>query len=192
MIRVDPNLWTYKSICNKVIEFEAQGYNIEVLMLDYLSKVSLIGCNNMGVLGSDMCELFSRVRNFCASKKILLITPHQLSTEAKNLVRGGMPQSDFVKEVAGKGYYERSKSLDTVIDVELFINIAKHNGNKDSYFTVQRGKHRGAPIISDEKKYFMLKFPTGCPIPPDIDTEDSSFKKIPSLTNSVADDFFSK
>ena len=190
MVRVDPNQWTYKSICNKVIEFEAQGYNVEVLMLDYLSKVSLLGCTNMGVLGSDMCELFSRVRNFCASKKILMITPHQLSTEAKNLIRSGIPPAEFVKEVAGKGYYERSKSLDTVLDIELFIHKFTHN--KESYFTVQRGKHRGAPIIGEEKKYFMLKFPLGHPIPPDIDTEDSSFSKIPSLNNSVADDFFGK
>lgn len=67
MMRVDPNQWTYRSICNKVIELEAQGYNVEVLMVDYLSKVPTIGCVSTGPSGTDVMDQLGRMRQFCAS-----------------------------------------------------------------------------------------------------------------------------
>lgn len=66
LLRVNPDQWTYMSICNKIVELEAEGYNVEVLMMDYLSKVPTTGCTNTGAIGTDVCDLFSRVRNFCS------------------------------------------------------------------------------------------------------------------------------
>jgi hypothetical protein len=65
MLRVDPTQWSYKHICNKIIEYETQGYNVEILMLDYLAMVPTVGCTNTGPTGTDMRDLFRRVRNFC-------------------------------------------------------------------------------------------------------------------------------
>lgn len=104
-------------------------------------------------------------------KNILLISCHQLSTEAKQLIRNGVPGIDFVKEIANKGYYEGSKQLDQVVDLELHQHIAKISNNK-FYLTVQRGKRRYPEIIPEDKKYFMLPFPEKIPcIPPNIDYE---------------------
>lgn len=176
MLRVDPTLWTYKDICNKVIEYEAAGYEIKLLMLDYLSMVPTTGCNTGGTIGTDIRELFRRIRNFCSPKKIPVITPHQLSTEAKNLARSGLPRENFVKEIAEKGYYSGSKQLDQEMDVDIYIDLVK--ANKETYLAVQRGKHRIPTIIDDEAKYFLLKFPHRLPIPDDIlDEEDTSFTK---------------
>jgi hypothetical protein len=66
MIRIDPNQWTYKNVCNKVIELEAQGYSVEVLDIDYLYKIPKTGCET-GTLGHDVMDQLSRVRGFCAS-----------------------------------------------------------------------------------------------------------------------------
>jgi len=188
LLRVDPTQWTYKSICNKVIELEAQGYNVEVLALDYLAMVPTIGCVNTGPMGTDLRDLFRRMRNFCAPKKITLITPHQLSTDAKNIIRSGTPEDHFVKEIAEKGYYSGTKQLDQEVDVEIYIHLFKHN--KETYFSVQRGKHRIPTIINDEDKYYLMKFPKKMPLPDDIYTEDQSFKKLPSASSNVNDDLF--
>ena len=188
MLRVDPSQWTYKSICNKVVELEAQGYEIHLVMLDYMAMVPTIGCINTGALGTDIRDMIRRLRNFFSTRRITCITPHQLSTDAKQLLRGGMPEAEFVKEVTEKGYWAGSKQLCQEIDVELHIHLFKHN--KESYLSVQRGKHRIPTILPEDKKYYMMKFPKGMPIPDDVNTEDSSFRKLQSAMSNAADELF--
>ncbi len=185
-MRVDPTRWSYKNICNKVIELEAQGYEIHVLMLDYLAHVPTTGCINSGAQGTDLRDMFRRMRNFCSPRKIALITPHQLSSDAKSLSRGGIPDEQFVKEINEKGYYAGSKQLDQEVDWELYIHIAKEN--RRSYLTVQRGKHRIPSIIDDEDKYFMLPFPKKTPIPDDINGKNIGLKKYPDGSVSENED----
>lgn len=187
MMRVDPSQWTYRSICNKIIELEAQGYSVEVLMLDYLSKVNRAGCN-AGVIGSEMGDLLNRMRNFCSSRGTLLLTPHQLSTEAKNLIRGTLPEEVFVKEIAEKGYWEENKGLDRIFDLGLLIHLFKYN--KETYFAIARDKHRIPTIIDDDDKFAMMKFPHKMPIPHDINGDDISFKKIGKAVSNANDDLF--
>jgi replicative DNA helicase len=188
MMRVDPNNWTYKSICNKVIELEAQGYSVKVLMVDYLSQVSKIGCTNTGMIGGEVGDLMSRIRNFTSAKKILFITPHQLSTEAKNLLRGGLPEDHFVKEIAEKGYWEGNKGLDRIFDLGLLIHLFKHNG--ETYLSIQRDKHRISSIVEDAYKYFIMKFPKFMPLPHDYDVESTGFRKLPSAASNASEDLF--
>jgi hypothetical protein len=181
MIHVNPDAWSYKDLFDYVTNLETEGYEIKVLMLDYLSKISTRGCTTSGIAGADVVELFSKVRNFCISKNIVGITPHQLSTEAKMLIRNGLPEDTFVKTIASLGYYEKSRSLDTVVDLELYIHLFKHNG--ETLFSVQRGKSRGTPITSEQSKYFMLRFPKSMPIASDIAINDTSITKLPNTSN---------
>lgn len=177
MFRVDPTQWTYKDICNKIIELEAQGYEIQVLMLDYLALVPTTGCT-IGPAGIDRRDQFRRVKNFCQARKITVITPHQLSTEAKQLIRNGVPEANFVKEVAEKGYTEGSKQLDQEVDLEIYIHLFSQN--KKWYLSVQRGKHRIPTIIDTDDKYFILPFLNkDTPLLEDVDREDSSIKTPP-------------
>lgn len=188
MMRVDPTQWTYKSICNKIIELEAQGYAVEVLCLDYLAMIPTIGCISTGPMGTDIRDLFRRVRNFCTPRGILMLTPHQLSTEAKQLIRAGTPEDQFVKEINEKGYYSGTKQLDQEVDLELYIHLFKYN--KETYFAVQRGKHRIPTILADEYKFFMMKFPKGMPLPDSRPGEQLGFRKLPSATANASDDLF--
>lgn len=188
MLRVDPTQSTYKHICNKIIELEANGYEVHMVMIDYLGMVPTTGCINSGPMGTDVRDMFRRIRNFCGPKKITVITPHQLSTEAKQMVRGGTPEDQFVKEIAERGYWAGSKQLDQEMDLEMHIHLFKHQ--KETYLSVQRGKHRVPTIVNDDDKYFLLKFPSKMPIPSDIDEEDSGFSKLPNRGNLPDSDTF--
>jgi hypothetical protein len=188
MLRIDPTQWTYKSICNKVIEYEAQGYAVEVLMMDYLYKIPRTGCISTGPTGSDVMDQLSRVRNFCAGKKIAFITPHQISTEAKSLIRGGTPEDQFVKEIAERGYWEGTKGLDRVYDLCILIHLFK--SGKETYLSVLREKHRIPTIVDEDKKYFLFKFPYKMPIPSDLRGEKISFRRLKSAPSNASEELF--
>jgi hypothetical protein len=173
MLRINPSLWTYKDIQNKVLNFEAEGYEVQLLMLDYLPMIPTTGCEQ-GPMGHDYRDLVRRMRNFCSAKKILLITPWQLSTDAKMRIREGA--SDFVKKCPGMGYYAGSKQIDQEVDGELFWHIEKFNGR--AYLTIQRGKHRLPTVIPDSDKYFALLFPEKGSIPDDFNGPEITLRKV--------------
>jgi hypothetical protein len=137
MMRVNPSEWTYLDVQNKVLQLESEGFEVIALFVDYLAMLPTTGCI-MTTAGSDIRDMFRRIRNFCAPRHILFITPHQLSSDAKKLYRDG--QNNFVKILPGKGYYDGSQRLDQEVDLELFQHIEYVNGKP--YLTLQRGKHR--------------------------------------------------
>jgi len=155
MARMKAKQMTYRDICNEVIKYESMGYEIHALVLDYLGLVPAIGCFGGGVAGGDMQDMFARMREFCNTRKITLITPHQISTDAKrNILR--VSQTGFVKEMVGKGYYKGCASLDNEFDCEIFIHIEKFNGR--SYLTIQRGKQRVNIPLPEEFHHVVLAF----------------------------------
>ncbi|EKD22643.1 MAG: hypothetical protein ACD_84C00026G0003 [uncultured bacterium] len=170
---VNPSLWTYRDICNKIIELEAEGYEVHLLMLDYLLKVPTTGCD-MGPAGHDIRNMYERIRNFCAARKIASITPHQLSTDAKMMIREG--RTGFVRELIGKGFYAGCKQIDQVVDIEIFIHIETVNGI--SYLTVQRGKHRKIKQTPIEYQYCVLMFNSVGGILDDVGKADTTRKKV--------------
>ena len=170
LVRADPSLWTYQNIFSLINQYEAQGYEVQMMILDYLAILPTTGCDNSGPAGTALRDMFRRVRNFSSSKNIAMISAHQLSTESKALIRNGIQDSLFVKEVAGKGYTEGSKQIDQVVDFEIYIYKAKIN--KKWHLTVNRGKHRGVGIIDDNLLYFALPFPYRAPILENINDEN--------------------
>ncbi len=190
LLRVNPDQWTYRSVCNKIIELEAQGYNIEVLMLDYLSKLSTEGCAQ-GPAGTEYLDMFSKIRNFVSPKKIACITPHQLNTEASQLIRSGIPDDQLVKRAAGGSYTQHSRQLSQIADLELYIHICKQDNN--SFLSVARGKHRIPTITPEGNLYFLLQFPNnGMPIPDDdmVAGTDSSIRRLNALTTNAPAELF--
>lgn len=189
-LRVNSSEWTYKSIFDKILEYEASGYEIQIVITDYLSKLPTTFCDTSGPQGTAFRDMLTKMRDFMSSKEILYINAHQMSTDAKQLIRNGVPAKDLVKEIQNKGYYEGSKQLDQVVDLELYQHIAKVG--KNYYLTIQRGKHRTPNIVPDELKYFMLPFPHKIPcIPPNVNIkgEYTGFKysQIDSLLNITND-----
>lgn len=169
ILRINPAEWTYKHLFNKVLEYEAEGYEIHSVVIDYLSKLPTTGCITSGPSGTDVRDLFNRTRNFFSAKKILNIQPHQISTEALGLVRSGVNGFDFINELANKNYYSESKQIPQVVDGELYLS----KGKKDKKWAlfIGKGKHRTPTITPDEDKQTMLWFPKNAPIPEDIHDE---------------------
>lgn len=169
LLRVNPTEWSYKDVFNYIISLEAEGYAVEGLWLDYMGLLPTTGCIQ-GAQGEALRDMLRRFRNFCMAKGIMFVTPHQMSTDAKSLLRGQSTDSNFVKEVAERGYSAGSKQLDNELDLEFYQHLAKHG--KQTYLTIQRGKHRIPTIVDDANKYFVLKFPhPQMPIPDDIPGE---------------------
>lgn len=183
LMRVNPSEWTFKDIQNTVLELEANGYELHLLMLDYLPMIPTTGCDQ-GPAGHDYRDLVRRMRNFCSSKRIALITPWQISTDGKMQLREG--RSEFVKHIAGMGYFAGSKQIDQEVDLELVIHIEKHSGR--AFLTVQRGKHRLPTIISDAEKYFVLPFPEKGSILDDLNKPKISRRKLGTSFGSEVDD----
>lgn len=173
MYQVNPSDWGYRDLQNLVMQEEAAGYEVHVCIVDYLSVMSLKGCD-VEAAGHALRDLYKRTRNFFVERNILFMTPHQLSTDAKMLIREG--RNDFVKQLEGRGYYAGSKQIDQVVDGELFMHIEKLNGR--AYLTLFRGKQRNVEAIDDAKKYVVLPFPVVGPIPDDIGKARIDLKKV--------------
>ena len=173
IFKVNPSDWTYKHLFDKMASYEAMGLEIQFLVVDYLSLIPTTGCRKDGPMGTDLRDLVRRVRNYIDEKAIAFLTAHQLSSDAKQHLRVGTPDSLFPKEIANKGYYSGSKQLDQEFAAAAVMHIAKMKGI--SYLVFQREKHRGAGIIDDEDLYCMIPFPKGAPIPSDVNKEDSTY-----------------
>lgn len=171
MYRVDPARWGYRDLINLILKLESQGYEVKVLMLDYLQQLPADSLRHSGPTGSEIRALFRIIRNFTNPRGIVFITPHQLSTEAKQLIRDG--RDNFVKGLPGKGYYDGCKTIDQEVDIELFIHIEIVNGQ--AYLTVQRGKHRSNNRAEPIDCYTALPFIKRGVILDDVNIQDSSF-----------------
>ena len=174
MIHVSPSMWGYKSIINYVMELEAQGYEVCCLMLDYLLKISKDGLEKGLAAGQDVRAIYEKLHEFCKPRRILFITPHQLSTQAKELLRTGAPR--FVTHLPGGGYYADSKQIDQVIDGEIFFHIEKYK--RESWFTMQLGKQRRNKLTAEEFRYCVYKFPRSGPIIPDVGSVNEAYRRV--------------
>lgn len=174
MCRKNPSDFTYHDLADMVNHFESEGYEIHGIVCDYLNMMSKKGCTTGGPTGSDVRDLFRRVRNLCTPKGIAFVTPHQLSTEAKSLVRQGV--DNFVQEIANKGYYDSCRTIDQEVDLEIYIHIERVG--RESYLTMQRGKHRKIKITDVSDLYSVLKFEPVGGILDDVNGEDLSRKRV--------------
>lgn len=170
MRRIDPSEWSYRRFIMFLEGLIADGHEIVALFVDYLNMVPKTGIPS-GIAGNDIKLLFRYVRNFCSSRGISCFTPHQISSDAKTLLRQGTAPEEFVKEVAGKGYYEHCRTLDTEPDLEIYLHLVKRF-NK-TYLTVARGKHRDVKGTPLEDCYFIMPFEPICQLPLDYNKPDS-------------------
>jgi hypothetical protein len=171
--RVNPSEFTYSTLFDLIMKYESQGYEIHAIFFDYLNMISKKGCNQ-GYSGVDVRDLFRRVRNFCAPRGITFITPHQISQDAKKLMRTGV--DNFVQEIVGKGYYDSCGTIDQEVDIEILFH--KEILGTMSYLTLQRGKHRKIEITPTQDLYFVLPFQPIGTIAVDIFGKDMSMKKV--------------
>lgn len=183
MCRMNPSDVSYHTIQDYILRLEAEGYEVHLLVVDYLNMINKKGCAQ-GPAGFEVRDLFRRMRNFTSEHRIAFITPHQLSTEAKSLVRQGV--ENFVQEIANKGYYDSCRTIDQEVDLEVYVHIVKVNG--ESYLTVQRGKHRKVKPTNLKDLFFVLPFSPVGAIRDDINGPDTTRKHVGGGTMGSADE----
>lgn len=172
--------FSFADLEERIRKFEADGFEIHLLCVDYLALMSKAGLETGGAAhaaGQDIRMLFRKTRALAADHNIHIMTPHQLSTEAKMLIREDMKVNTFVSDIAGKGYYDSCRTLDQEVDLEVHVHIVKSDGRK--FLTVARGKHRGLIEQTIEQDlYCVLPFGAIGAIPWDYGKKDRTLRKV--------------
>lgn len=171
MYRMDPSTTTFQSYVDLITRLEAEGFEIHAVVVDYLNMFNKQGMIQ-GASGYESRDLWRRMRNFNGPRGTIFISPHQLSPDAKRLVRTDV--EDFLKIIANKGYWDGCTTIDQEVDLEIYIHIVKVNGK--SYLTVQRGKHRGVNNTPERHLSTVLPFKEVGNIPDDIHGKDISMR----------------
>lgn len=180
--RFNPSYFTFDALKSFVEKIERSGYEVIFMSIDYLNKMSKRGCAAGGVAGDDIKDLFTKTFNYVAAKKIAFATAHQMSTEAKQMERNGVDM--LVKEVKELGYYENCRSLDQIVDIEIYQHKIFHNGKY--YITWQRGKHRKPTITPDEMMFCIYEFEKIGTFKPDIFGEAKFSRRLGGGTGANA------
>ena len=175
---INPLVSSYQTIINRCIELESKGYHIEVLAIDYLSKIPTTGCVQ-GSLGDDVMDQLSRMRAYAAANQILLVSPHQLSTDAKRKLET-VPAEQFLHVIKGGGFFEKTKGLDRIYDIGILIHKVETQTNGDWLHCVV-DKHRFPSVVDSKLKSWYMQFPSNkMPIPSNIHDENYQVhRKIP-------------
>lgn len=183
IVRADSSTWSYAEIQSCVLQFESQGYEIHLTLIDYLNLANKNGLTHSRA-DADIQELFRRTKNFFAAKNIALLTPVQLSPDAMELKRQGNKMLSM--QISDGSYYEGCRGLSREPELELFIDIVKDNGRK--YQTFARGKHRGQNDTPEEHKFFILEFQKIGGLRWDVNGTDTSLSKFGSVRNAEGEE----
>lgn len=177
MLRIDGSSFDYMRLFSLLDHYQAQGYEIVTLLIDYLLIMTKRGCDQPAGTGSDSRDLLRRVRNYCTTRNIILCTPLQLSTNAKEtrankLNTEGHNPLAFINELRRSNMYDTCRSLEQEIDLELFLDIVSIQGKK--HLAIGRGKHRGTLSETPEKhRIAILPFSEVGRLVPDMGTDNT-------------------
>jgi len=176
----DPSMLTYRSVMKRVYDLEAKGHEIKVCGIDYLTKMSTVGCT-MGPHGTDKRDLVKRLMTFFKARNCVIMSPSQTNTAANNLLEDGIEPYELPKIIAERGMYADSRQLHQEFD--LSTQQQKFVKGGKPYLAIMREKHRTAPeILEEHKKYLILPFPSnGGPIPMDLDTKPIGYRNLDQL-----------
>ena len=178
----NPSELTYRKVLTYLLNLENKGHDVRVMICDYLLKVPTVGCDRSGAAGTDIRDLVSRVRNFMMARKILFITPGQLSPQVKDELIKGTSEHDILNAIAEKSLYAGSKQIGQVLDISILLKKVRSRETGLTYLDVLIEKHRAPEAIDDKYKHFGLVFPkdTRLSIPDDVSQPKKvSVKSIP-------------
>lgn len=181
--QIEANKDSMQHMFDRVRNLEMKGHEIIWYGYDYLGLVPIDKIP--GESKSDKLQiLFRRVRSFMIARGICFVTPHQLSPEAKKMLKETDDESEvyFAREVAGKSMTETSTKITNEVDGELTIHVAKTNTR--NYFTGCVGKMRGEGC-EPVKRFFIYDIDPVHGLKHDINGKPQ-FRR--SLQQKLADD----
>lgn len=159
----------HEQLKETIDNYKNLGYEVVCVCLDYMSKMKRSTGGNKDWV--DLGDLSDGIFNTIKSDEILFITPHQFNRDMSKIAEQG--KTNVVKYFGTSGV---SGSLEVArnADLEISVYIEKDH-NKQSWLTVQRGKHRYVDDTPEKHKYFAYKFDPDLGIVDDIDDETPRF-----------------
>lgn len=152
------NKFGYDEFVSLIESYEAQGYQIAAILVDYANKMKKGSGNTKENTKQDhlaITELFENMCTYTKTKGILFITAHQLNREAMKAALNATGVN-HVKNFSA-AFAAGSIGASQEIDLEIFIHLEmNHLGQK--FLTMQRGKHRYVDNTPETHKYCAYQF----------------------------------
>lgn len=148
----DASTFTYEEYFECIAKYQAMGYEVHFVSLDYAGRMSTKGCIASSGSGSEKRDLVKRLQAHALKNKYALMTAWQMSSDAQTKLREG--EQFLVKAVCELGYYLDCRTVHNEADMEVyqaFVTV----GN-DKYITWQRGKHRKPGNQPEQKMKFCV------------------------------------
>lgn len=185
ILSYDPNAYDVWDLIDDLNKYEAAGYEIYGIIVDYPKLICQGKVRGGGRRQTRMDELisytFEVMRNHCYNKYITQVTAHQLSTDAVKIKRE-MKSPGFIKKIAPDSYFEDCNGLKRKVDKELFVDIYDAE-NGDRYLCMSVGKDRSNEDIPYKWKNFFYKFEEFGGIVDDLHVEAPEGNALYSLAN---------
>lgn len=158
---------------NTVEKYESLGYEVIICMVDYLNKMKKQSSLFDGESSShqSLAALAEGSFDYNKSKEILFITPHQFNRKMQELA--DRIKTNVVKHFSADGV-GGSLVINQTADLEIYVYI-EADLDKNSWLTVQRGKHRYVDDTPVAHRYFAQRFDDTLGIRDDIDLKRKLF-----------------
>lgn len=166
--------FSYEKFTETIERYEALGYEVVAVLLDYMEKMAKsrnLDKNNSEWL--NLGDLTNNIFGYIKSKEILFITPHQFNRDMSRIAEQG--KTNVVKHFGTSGV-SGSVEVARVVDLEISVYIEEDH-KKQSWLTVQRGKHRYVDDTPKTHRYFAYKFDEKLGILDDYGTDENGKPK---------------
>lgn len=169
LVCFDPNNMDVWDLINVLKGYEAEGFEIAAVIVDYMELLTKKGSRTKR-LDELIVYCYEVLRNYCFPRSITQVHAHQLNTATDEILRE-TGSAGFAKKTAGGGFTMNCKSLETKVDGSCNMHI--HRIEDEAYLTFAWAKNRTSSDTPERAKSFAYKFERYGGITPDINEEKS-------------------
>lgn len=172
----------YDEYCRLIEKYEAIGYEILVVMVDYMEKMKKKSSLYNGEVDSHnaLAALCQGLFDFNKSKEILFISPHQCNRVMQQVA--DRVKTNVVKHFSTDGV-SGSIAINQIADLEIYVYI-EHDLDKKAWLTTMRGKHRYMDDTPMSRRYCAYPFDDRIGIVGDVDSKKKFVRDIYAVSGS--------
>ena len=150
----NPLSWTYEDIFRFTEGLEKAGCRLIAAFFDYLFKVPKTGCHLTQVIGEDVKVFYTRIRAYYKMRDCLIWSPHQMNSSARDALE--YSSGLLVENINGLGKLEGCRTIDDVVDVEIYQHIETDKKSNNVALSLMRGKHKLEGEIQNKQDLLVL------------------------------------
>lgn len=156
ILRYLPDQFGYEELVALVNHYEAQGYYVYMVVIDYMNNMRKGGDKSSSGAGNHLMvkELYNKSTNYMKTKGASLISAHQLNREAQKLANSG--KSNVVKSLNSE-HLADSVDVQREVDGSIYMHIER-NHEGIPFLTLCINKHRYVDNTPEAHKYCAYPF----------------------------------